>query len=111
MIDEQTFFDHPVKNKLRTYDNIRKIAAGQGDGYTTCCLLDYNYLNKHYKMKTIDLSNQQAPDADSKTIQQINFSGNLNRGEDVNDNTTMFFIIEEPKETILDFSRETVKVL
>ena len=62
-------------------------------------------------MIAIDLSKQQALEADSKAIQQINFTGNLNRGKDVNDNTTMFFIIEEGKETILDFSQRTVRVL
>ena len=46
MIDRQNFFDKPVKNDLRTCDNIRKIATGQGDDYTTSCLLDYNYFNK-----------------------------------------------------------------
>ena len=54
---------------------------------------------------------QHALDADPKAIQQINFTGNLNGGEDVNDNRTMFFIIEEAKETILNFSQGTVKVL
>ena len=42
-IDGQNIFDQPVRNNLRTYDNIRKIAIGQGDDYTTACLLDYNY--------------------------------------------------------------------
>ena len=59
----------------------------------------------------INLSKQQAFEADQKAIQQINFIGNLNRGENVNDNTIMFFIIEEAKETILDFLQGTVKVL
>ena len=45
LIDEQNFFDQPVENNLITYDNIRKIATGQGDDYTTGCLLDYNYFN------------------------------------------------------------------
>ena len=58
-------------------------------------------------MIAIDLSKQQALDADPKTIQQINFTANLDR----NENITMFFIIEEAKETILDFSQGTVKVL
>ena len=58
-------------------------------------------------MITIDLSKQQALDADSRAIQQINFTANLDREE----NTTMFFIIEEAKETVLDFSQGTVKVL
>ena len=62
-------------------------------------------------MIAIDLSKQQALDADPKPIQQINFTGNLNRGEDENDNTIIFFIIEEVKETILDFSQGTVEVL
>ena len=60
----------------------------------------------------IDLSNQQALDTDQKAIQQINFTGNVNHGHNVNDNTAMFFIIEEAKKkTILNFSQGTVKVL
>ena len=58
-------------------------------------------------MIAIDLSKQQALNVDSKPIQQINFSANLN-GER---NTTMLFIVKEAKETILDFSQGTVKVL
>ena len=48
-------------------------------------------------MIAIDLSKQQALDADPKVLQQIDFTGNLDRGEHVNDNTTMFFIIEEAR--------------
>ena len=58
-------------------------------------------------MIVIDLSKQIAVDADLKPIQQINFTANLDRGG----NTTMFFVTEDTKENILDFSRETVKVL
>ena len=43
---EKNFFDQPVKNDLKTYDKIRKIAIGQGEYYTTGCLLDYSYLKK-----------------------------------------------------------------
>ena len=68
--------DQPVKNNLRTYDNIQKITIGQGDDYATGCLLDY-YLNEYYKMIAKDLSKQQALDADPKSMQQINFTGNL----------------------------------
>ena len=71
------------------------------------CLLDYNYFNNYYKMIAINLSKQQAPDVDLKAIQQINFIANLDR----EGSTTIFFIIEEVKETILDFSQGTVKVL
>ena len=65
-------FYQPVKNDLMTYENIRKIATGQGDDYRTGCLLDYPYFKNCYKIITIDLSIQQAFDADSKAIQQIN---------------------------------------
>ena len=40
-IDDKNFFDQPVNNDIKTYENIRKIATGQGDDYTTGCLLDY----------------------------------------------------------------------
>ena len=59
-------------------------------------------------MRAIDLSKQQALDADLKAIQQINFTGNLNREE----GATMFFIIKNAKGTVfLHFSRGTVRVL
>ena len=107
MIDERNSFDQPVKNNFITYNDIRKIATGQGDDYTTGCLLDYNYFNNYYKMIAINLSKQQELNADPKAIQQINFTANLDR----DGNTAMFFIIEEAKENILDFSQGTVKVL
>ena len=84
-----------------------KTTTGQGDDYTTGCLLDYNYFKKHYKMIAIDLSKQQALDVDPKAIQKINFTGNL----DGANNRVMFFIIEEMKKIILGFSQGTVKVL
>ena len=74
---------------------------------TILCLLDYTYFNNCYEMIAIDLSRQEAFDADSKAIQQINFTANLVR----DGNTAIFFIIENAKETILDFSQGTVKVL
>ena len=107
MIDDKNFFIQPINSELKTREKITKIATGQGDGYTTGCLLDYSYFKETYKMIAIDLSKQQALDADPRTIQQINFAANLDRAG----NTTMFFIIEEAKETVLDFSQGTVKSL
>ena len=104
---EKNFFDQLIKNNKITYENIRKIATGQGDDYTTGCLLDYTYFRDNYKMSAIDSSKQQAVDADPRAIQQINFTANLDRAK----NTRMFFILEEAKETVLDFSQGTVKVL
>ena len=51
MIDGRNFFDQAIENDLKTYDNIRKIATGQGDGYTTGSLLDYPYFKKYYQKK------------------------------------------------------------
>ena len=106
MINGENFFDQPIKNKV-AYENIRKIAAGQGDDYTTGCLLDYPYFMGTYKMIAVDLSKQKALYADPKAIQQINFTANLDRPG----NTRVYFILEEAKETILDFSQGAVKVL
>ena len=107
MTDGKNFFDEPVKNDKVTYENIRKITIGQGDDYTTGCLLDYTYFKKYYKMIAADLSKQQALDADPKAIQQINFTANLYRAG----NTRFYFILEEAKETIFEFLQGTVKVL
>ena len=107
MINGENFFDQPIKNNKVTYENIRKIAIGQGDDYTTGWLLDYPYFLDTYKMIAVDLSKQQALDADPRAIQQINFTANLDRAG----NTRVYFILEEAKETILDFSQGTVKVL
>ena len=107
MINGENFFDQPIKNNKVTYDNVRKIATGQGDNYTTGCLLNYPYFADTYKMIAVDLSKQQALDADPRAIQQINFTANLDR----DGNTRVYFILEEAKETILDLSQGTVKVL
>ena len=103
IIDRRNFFDQPVKNDFKTNDNIRKIAIGRGDDYTTGCLLDYNYFKNHYKLIAIDLSKQQKLDADPKAIQQINSTGNIEK------DTFLFFIIEEAKQTVLDFLKKQWK--
>ena len=66
MINGRDFFDQPIKNDLKAHDNIRKIATGQGDDYTTGCLLDYPYFKRYYKLIAIDLSKQQKLEADPK---------------------------------------------
>ena len=70
-------------------------------------MLDYLYFKNYYKLITIDLSKQQALDTDPKAIQQINFTANLDRAG----NTRIYFILEEAKETVFEFSQGTVKVL
>ena len=80
----------------------KKISSGQGDDYTTGCLLDYSYFRDYYKMILRDLSKQQALYADPRAIQQINFTANLDRAG----NTRIYFILEEAKETVLEFHKE-----
>ena len=111
MTDGKNVFDQSVKSDMRAYDNIQKIETGQGDDYTTSCLLDYPYFKEHQKLIAIHLSKQQALDTDPKAIQQIIFTRNLVRGKCA----TIFFIIEEGKQktkkkSVLDFSPGTVKV-
>ena len=106
MSDGRNFFDQAIDSMTKKYENIRKVAIGQGDDYTTGCLLDYNYFKENYKLIAIDLSKQQELDADPRAIQQINFAANLDR----QGNTTIFFITEEAKETVFEFSQGTVKV-
>ena len=103
MIDGKNVFDKSAKNDERKYDNIRKIANGHGDNYTTGFLLDYPFYKKHCKMIAI---NSKKLDADLKAIRQINFTRNLDRA-----GSTMFSILEEVEETILYFSQGPVIVL
>ena len=103
----ETFFDQPMNSMTKTNDTIRKVSTGQGDDYKTGCLLDYSYFKENYNMIAIDLSKQQALDSDPREIQQINFTANLER----EGNTTMFFIIQQARETVFEFLQGTVKVL
>ena len=93
VIDGRNFLDQPIKNDLKTYDNIRKIATGADDDYTTECLLDYLYLKSYYLI-AIDLRKQQKLDADPKSIQQINVTRNLTKGK----SARMYFTTEEGNE-------------
>ena len=81
--------------------------TGQGDDYSTGYLLNYTYFRDVYKMIAVDLSKQQALDADPKAIRLINFTANLDRAG----NTRFFFFFEETKETVIYFPQRTVKVL
>ena len=79
LIDGRNFYHQPVNDIIKQYDEIRKIATGQGDDYTTGCLLDYQYFKDHNNLIAIDLSKQKELDADSRAIQQIEFYLKLSR--------------------------------
>ena len=102
MIDGTNLIDQPINSMNKTYESIRKIAIGQGDDYKTSCLLDYTYFKENYKLIAIDLSKQQALDADPRGIQQINFTANLDREE----NTIIFLLLNKQKKLLWTFHRE-----
>ena len=69
MVDGSNFFDQRIKIDKITYDDIRKIATGQGDDYVTGSLLLYIYFKENYKLIATDLNKQQKLDANSKAMQ------------------------------------------
>ena len=71
LIDGRNFYDQPINDQIKKYDEIRKIATGKADDYTTGCLLDYQYFKDHYQLIAVDLSKQKGLDVDPRAIQQI----------------------------------------
>ena len=102
-IDGRSFYDQSINELIIQYDEIRKISTGQSDDYTTGCLLDFAYLEKKYELIAADLSKQKALDADSTAIQQINLTGKTDN------KIRIYYILEQSKETILEFSKRTTK--
>ena len=105
-IDGKIFYDQPINDLIKQYDEVRKISTGHGDDYTTGCLLDSVFLKDDFRLITADLSKQKTLDADPKVIQQIIFTGQVD-----DEALTVFYILEKSKETILEFSKGTTKVL
>ena len=59
LIDGRHFYDRPINDQIKKYDEIRKIETIKGDDYTTGCLLDYQYFKDHYQLIAVDLSKQK----------------------------------------------------
>ena len=59
LIDGRNFYDQPINDQIKTYDEIRKIATGNRDDCTTGCLLDYQYFKDYYQLIAVDLSEQK----------------------------------------------------
>ena len=109
MIDGRNFYDQPINDLIKQYDEIRKVSTGYGDDYTTGCLLDYAYFKDNYRLIAVDLSKQKALDADPRAIQQIVFQGVV--GGDDGTKIRFYTIFEQLEETMLKFSKGTANVL
>ena len=104
IIDGRNFYDNPIESDIEKYRELKKVMIGKGEDYTTGSLLDFNYFDKHYKLVAVDLSKQKELDADPRAIQQIEFKYMLGT------NSTIYWVLEKSKETILEFYKGTVKV-
>ena len=93
-IDGRNFYDQPINDSIKQYDEIRKLSTGQGDDYTTCCLLDFAYFKNNYRLIAADLSKQKVLDADSRAIQQIIFTGKI-KATVANPRVVIFYVIEK----------------
>ena len=119
IIKGKIFCDQPIDFDIKRYEEIKKLTTGQGEDYTTGCLLDYEYIKNNYRLIAVDLSRQKELDADPKAIQQIEFVGQLKKldddgnATDASNGQSMFVlaILEKIKETRLKFSEGSVTVL
>ena len=92
-----------VKN-IEKYRELKKVMIGEGEDYTAGSLLVFDYFDKHYKFAAVDLSKQKELDADPRAIQQIEFKYMIGT------NSSIYWVLEKSKETILEFYKGTVKV-
>ena len=104
-IDGRNFYDQAINGSFKQYDEIQKISIGQGNDYTTGCLLDFVYFKKKYRLIAADLSKQKALDADLRAIQQIIFT------DKTSGDVIIYYILEKSKETISEFSKGQTKLL
>ena len=104
LFDGRNFYDNEVESDIEKYRELKKVMIGKGEDYTTGSLLDYNYFKKHYKLVAVDSSKQKELDADLRAIQQIEFKYMIRI------NSTIYWVLEKSKETILEFYKGTVKV-
>ena len=109
MIHGKDFYDQPVNDMIKQYDEVRKVSTVYGDDYTTGSLLNYAYFKDNYRLIVVDLSKQKALDADPRAIQQIVFQGVI--GGNYNTKIRLYTILKQSRETVLEFYKGTAKLL
>ena len=105
IIDGRNFYDNSIESDIEKYRELKKVMIVKEEDYTTGSFLDYNYFKKHYKLVAVDLSKQKELDADPRAIQQIEFKYILGT------NSTIYWVLEESKETILEFYKRLLKYI
>ena len=75
LVDGRSYYDQPINDMIKQYDEIRRIATGQGDDYTTGCLLNYQYFKDHYNLIAIDLSRQKEQMLIQVQFNKLSFTG------------------------------------
>ena len=103
IINGKNFYNQCIDSNIKRYEEIRNLATGQGNIYTTGCLLDYEYVKNYYRLIAIDLSRQKEVDANLKAIQQIEFEQLKNADDQIVDDEIMFLL------TIYDFRKNQRK--
>ena len=122
IVNGKGFYNQPINSDIKRYKEIRKLTTGQSEDHTTRCLLGYEYIKIHYRLIAVDLSRQKDLGDGLKAIQQIEFIEQLKnlddngKGADSGNYQSIFALIaltilEKIKETRLEFSKGSVKVL
>ena len=114
IINGKSFYDQAIDSDVKRYKETRKLTTGQGEDYTTGCLLGYDYIKNHYRLIAVDLSRQKELDADPKSIQQIELVGQLKNSDDAvvaSESIFALTILEKIKEMRLKFSQGSVTIL
>ena len=84
IINRINFYEQATDSDIKSYKEIKRLTTGQGEDYSTGCLLNYDFIKNHYRLMAVDLSRQKELDADPKAIKQIEFVGQLKNIDGVN---------------------------
>ena len=109
LIDGRNFYDQNVNSSIVRYNELLKMTTARSEDYSTGCLLDYDYYLKDFNIVGIDLSHQAVLDSDPKINQKIELVYKLQLG-DAAVNYDLLTVLEKEKQTVLKFSKGTVKV-
>ena len=84
IINRINFYEQATDSDIKSYKEIKRLTTGQGEDYSTGCLLNYDFIKNHYRLMAVDLSRQKELDADPKAIKQTEFVGQLKNIDGVN---------------------------